>query len=398
VGTTVLILLAAAAVGALMLWPRLARNPLWRAALTPLASIIGSGFLVLGPILGTEFGWMGLPVMAVLCLGAVLFGWAIRWNIATRQIALPAPGSARAVLEVVSSWALAFAYVISVAYYLNLFGAFGVSLTPLRDAWTARLVTTAMFGVILVIGWTRGFSALERVEEGAVGLKLAIIAGLLMGLVLYFWDQTSAGALIVDPPRASGWQAVTLIFGLVVTVQGFETSRYLGQAYPAALRRRSMLLAQAVASAIYLIYIALVTFTFSMGDQPLTETAIVDLMGVVAPVLPVMLVIAALAAQLSAAVADTNGSGGLLEELTHGRLSSRAGYAVLVAIGVTLTWVADVFQIISYASRAFALYYGLQAAIAVLGPGASPAKRAAFAALAVLGLACAIFGTPVEGG
>jgi len=37
--------------GAILLYPRLANAPLWRAAITPLASIIGSGFLMLGPIL-----------------------------------------------------------------------------------------------------------------------------------------------------------------------------------------------------------------------------------------------------------------------------------------------------------------------------------------------------------
>jgi hypothetical protein len=121
---------------------------------------------------------------------------------------------------------------------------------------------------------------------------------------------------------------------------------------------------------------------------------------VVAPILPVLLVAAALSAQLSAAVADTNGSGGLFEELTEGRVSSRMGYLLLVAVGVSITWLADVFQIISYASRAFALYYAIQSAIAARAAwkahGWGP-RCLVYGALAGLGLAMALFGAAVEG-
>lgn len=121
------------------------------------------------------------------------------------------------------------------------------------------------------------------------------------------------------------------------------------------------------------------------------------MMGVVAPVLPVLLIIAALSAQFSAAVADTNGSGGLLAELTQGRLSARASYGVLVGCGLMLTWAFSVFEIIGYASRAFAIYYALQAFIAARR--ALPEARGRgvlFGILAVLGLLIAVFGTAVE--
>ena len=39
----------------------------------------------------------------------------------------------------------------------------------------------------------------------------------------------------------------------------------------------------------------------------------------IATALPILLVVAALAAQFSAAVADTNGCGGLMQEMTGGR-------------------------------------------------------------------------------
>ena len=92
-----------------------------------------------------------------------------------------------------------------------------------------------------------------------------------------------------------------------------------------------------------MIYIGLLAFLFPPKTVPLNETAIIDMMGIVAPILPVLLVAAALSAQFSAAVADTNGSGGLIAELSRGRISPRVGYTLLVGIGLLLTWTANVF-------------------------------------------------------
>ncbi|MFC4669282.1 hypothetical protein ACFO5X_12015 [Seohaeicola nanhaiensis] len=387
------ILMAVLATGGLLIWPRLSGLKLWRAAITPLASIIGSGFLVLGPILDASYGWQAPVYMAGLCAGAWLFGAAVRRNIAHRAEHEETAGT-ELILEQAASWVLSVAYVISVAYYLNLFGAFGVRLTPFDGAFNARLLTTAAFAVILVVGWTRGFGALERMEQVSVGLKLAIIAGLLLGLAVFFAKTVSGDALIVKPPVLSGWPAITLAFGLVVTVQGFETSRYLGRTYDAQTRIRSMRLAQIVATVIYMIYILLLTFTIDTGDTELTETTIISMMEVVAPILPLLLVAAALSAQFSAAVADTGGAGGLVSELTGGRLTPRQAYVVLVTLGLLLTWTSNIFEIISYASRGFALYYALQSAIACVA--SSGARRGAFAALTVLGVAITLFGVPVE--
>lgn len=386
--------------GAILLYPRLANAPLWRAAITPLASIIGSGFLVLGPILDASYGRDALLVMAALCIVAYLFGAAIRFNI--RHVEGQAAGAMIRRLESASSWALAFAYIVSVAYYLNLLGAFAVSLTDLDDAFHAKLVTSGVFAVILLVGWTQGFGALERMEQVTVGVKLSIIMGLLFGLGWFFADRAGAGELMVKPSQIHGWAAVTLAFGLLVTVQGFETSRYLGAEYDAETRIRSMRLAQWVAAVIYMVYIAFLSFSFAPDAIELNETAIIDLMAIVAPILPMLLIAAALSAQFSAAVADTGGAGGLLVELTRGRVSARAGYAILVAAGLALTWGASVFEIVSYASRAFAVYYALQAAIAARAAFQTAASSGRawrcglFAGLAVLGMAIAIFGASVE--
>lgn len=393
-----LVLVTALLCAGLFLHPALARVTLWRASITPLASIIGSGFLVLGPILLVSFGAWGPVVMLALCVLAYGFGTALRFNIL--RIALQSSGrsKAEARLEPIASWVLSFAYVVSVAYYLNLFGAFFTEIFGADDPIYAKSVATAVLILILIVGWARGFHALEWMETVSVSVKLSIIGGLMAGLIWFFMGKVSTGAVVIAPASVTGWPAVFLVAGLLVTVQGFETARYMGADYDPGTRVRSMRLAQLVSAAIYLVYIGLISFSFAATSTDLSETAVIGLMAQVAPVLPVLLVLAALSAQFSAAVADTGGAGGLIAELTGNRISARMGYAMLAAIGIALTWSADLLQIISYASRAFALYYGLQALIAVFGARAAgrPLACAGFAAFGIAGFCIAIFATSVE--
>jgi hypothetical protein len=393
------IVLVAGVTATTLLRPSLAQAAWWRATVTPLASIIGSGFLVLGPILTDSYGQYSPLVMASLCLCAYLFGAAIRYNIATIEAEQVHRGWLEVVLEDAASWALAFAYVISVAYYLNLLGAFAVSLTPLNESNYARLVTTAVYVLILGVGWFRGFQMLESLEYGSVTAKLAIISGLLLGLAYYLAGNVLGGNLMLNPVKGQGWELVALAFGLLITVQGFETSRYLGKHYSAAERIRSMRLAQGVTTTIYMVYILLIAYDFDIAGRKLTETSIIDMMRLVAPILPALLVVAALSAQFSAAIADTSGAGGLFTELTHNRIGAHHGYAILVGVGLALTWTSDVFLIISYASRAFAIYYSLQASIASVAAykrGGHRRQAAQFALLAGFGVFIAIFGRPAE--
>lgn len=393
----VIVVLCTLATVGLLLWPRLAGNRLWRASTTPLASIIGSGFLVLGPLLNHSYGQWAPAIMALLCVMAYAFGWTVRVNIAA--IDAQQRDQLQARWDDASSWVLVLAYVISVAYYLNLFGAFGLSLFLPDSVMGPKLLTSAAYAVIAMVGLTKGFHALELMERFSVGLKLAIIGGLLAGLAVFFGQRGMAREWVFSPPSVHGISAVTLAFGLIVTVQGFETSRYLGSAYDAPTRIRSMRVAQWLSALIYMVYVLLLTYSFAANAVPHSETAIIDVMRRVAWVLPPLLVAAALSAQFSAAVADTSGSGGLVRELSAGRVPERWAYLALAVVGLALTWMLHVFEIIALASRAFALYYAIQAAIAAMALRQQGRRFAVLGAglLSLLGLLIALFGRAVEG-
>jgi hypothetical protein len=77
-----IIIVVALALGAyLAISKRLAGSSGWKATVTPLASIMGSGFLVSAPLLAGVVGNLAVVCMGVLLVLAYMVGGAIRFNI-----------------------------------------------------------------------------------------------------------------------------------------------------------------------------------------------------------------------------------------------------------------------------------------------------------------------------
>lgn len=146
--------------------------------------------LVHGPILDTPYGKFTPLVMVALYLGAYLLGPIIRFNISVIDQNQNTRSKLEHHLDVAASWGLAFAYIISAFYYLNLFGAFGVSLLSVDDPFHANLLTSAVFRVIISVDWIYGLKAIERMEQISVSIKLAIIAGLLICQIAHVFQRT----------------------------------------------------------------------------------------------------------------------------------------------------------------------------------------------------------------
>jgi hypothetical protein len=387
--------------------PRVRGSTSWRATVTPLASIIGSGFLVIAPLLGFTVGPWSLLAMAGIVGLSYAVGEAIRYNIAHVEKISEASGSADGIdatlqtMERGAKLALAVAYVIAVTFYLELLGAF--VLRPFGaqgDVTGQKIVATLLLVTIAGFGAWRGLHMLESLEAYAVELKLSIIGGLLAAMLFQNGLLVAEGGWRL-PAVSTSWSVDTVrkLLGAFLIAQGFETSRYLRGAYPAELRIRTMRYAQRVAASIYLLFVALATVDLGLF-QSITETGIIDLSSRIAASLPILLVVGAVGSQFSAAVADTIGSGGLVEEATRGRIPARVTYAVVGALSLTLLWSADIFAVIAYASRAFALYYAVQCVMAGIHacrrrPG-SPWRAGAFILLAIVMLATAAFGVPAE--
>lgn len=175
----IILVVASLAFALVVLSPRLLSWRGWRATVTPLASIIGSGFLVAGPILSHAAGRLAWLAILGLCAIGYFYGSVIRHNIEFVEPRLNKhPPRVVWFIEEVSDLALALAYFVSVAYYLNLFSAFALRGGNVVDAFWIKVVATVVIGAIGTLGVARGLGALEKVEMLAVGIKLALIGGL----------------------------------------------------------------------------------------------------------------------------------------------------------------------------------------------------------------------------
>ncbi len=152
----------------------------------------------------------------------------------------------------------------------------------------------------------------------------AIIVGLLVGLTAYFYRQaTTSGPCIVHEAALWGWPALTHAFGLIITVQGFETSRYLGHDYePLPTRAGRCGWRRSCPPSSNDLH------RLGSSPSPARSRAVrIERDGDHrhdGPDHPDPAAAAGrggrCAAQFSAAIADTSGSGGLVEELTRGRI------------------------------------------------------------------------------
>jgi len=394
-----LLLASAVVTVALLLQPRWRRAARWQATVTPLASIIGSGFLIIAPVLGFLVGDWAFAAMFALSAVAYLIGEVIRYNIRHQEPILQRGHGPRWVftLEHASDLALVLAYMTSVAFYLRLLASFVFQGLHMRHPLAENLLTTALLLFIGGVGKWRGLDRLEMLEEYSVSVKLGVIAALLVGLLVH---DARAGLDLALTPRQMDWTTIRTLAGLILVVQGFETSKYLGEKYDAAMRIRSMRDAQLISGGIYVGFVLLVTPLFvHLPAGHVDETDIIALTRYVAPVLPPLLILGAVMSQFSAGVADTVGAGELLAEATRRRVTSRTGFLVVTLASTALVWSANVFQIVTYASRAFALYYLLQTLIA-LGLAHRNGHSRARLLFLVLSLALAfvvLFAIPVGG-
>lgn len=378
-------------------------NKSWSATVTPLASIIGSGFLVSVPLLASAIGVWAVAAVIGLTALAFLMGGAIRYNIRNGEQVFGTPKAGHPIksIETLSHLVLTGAYFISVAYYLVLLSAFGLKLLGWHDPILGKWVATAMITGICLVGATKGLEGVERAEKFTVSANLAAIAALLVTLVIfglnlpdgYSWTDAAQEKHRFD------WDTIRFLMGLLIIVQGFETTRFMGDLYDAETRIKAMKRAQILSSVVYVVFFILMLPLFPYFTSSADVAGFIDVIGRVTPWLPFVVTAGAIASQFSASVADSIGASGLVSDTTRKHVSPKHAYLVIGAVAVCVIWATDVVSIVTLASRAFALFYALQCAVAMmLAQHAKDRSKAMwFGTLSALAFAVAIFGIPAGG-
>jgi hypothetical protein len=335
---------------------------------TPLASIFGSGFLVIVSVLGGSVGALSVLAMAGICALAYAVGAVVRHNIRRAEPVLAAEDTPRrvAILSIVAQLALIPAYVISVTLYIRILASYGLGFFKIEGMVAEQLLTTGVIVVVLAIGVTKGLNALEAGGKWALALTIGIM--LLLLAAFGFHDAkllATSGIVLPAASRAGVWQIVTTLAGTLIVVQGFETTRYLGGQFDADTRVRAARDAQIVSTVVYLLFVASATPLLHYLPRHVADNSLMQLAGIVAIWLTYPLVAIAIFSQLSAAIADVIGGSGSLIEVSQRALSTRATYFLICLSAIALCWATTTLTILALASRAFAFYYLMQCLVAI---------------------------------
>lgn len=339
-----------------------------RATVTPLASIFGSGFLVVVPVLASAVGPYSVVAMIAVVGLAYGVGGVIRHNITIIEPALRRdPPQSAVLLERASTYALIFAYVLSICLYLHILAAFALRPFDADGPFNKSVLVTILTSAIVLMGVVGGLGPLESLERYALLVTLGIVSLLFVGFARY--DLAAAtlpeGLPRLPIPERSAWCSLRVVAGTLIVVQGFETTRYLGHSYEADVRVRASRWSQIIAAAVYVAFVALAMPLVPTLRGNYDANSLFDLSLTASALLAMPLVVAAAMSQFSAAVADTVAAAGSTEEVTGGRVTARWAYAAVGAGSILLAWTGDSLEVIAWASRAFALYYLLQCFLAL---------------------------------
>jgi len=306
--------------------------------------------------------------MAGICLIAYAVGSVIRFNIKNVEPLLrDSPPKATLIFERASDFAIIIAYIISVCLYLHIMSAFVLSDLHVDTILNEDVLTTATIAIITLIGIIKGLKNLEFLEQWALYITLVIIIALMFGFANYDWQSWNSvsGIILPSPLNHSTWEIVTIVAGTLIVVQGFETTRYLGNIYQRQDRITASNWSQLISTVVYITFIALALPLLHTLNGKYDDDSLIALVLVASSVLVIPLVIAASLSQFSAAVADTLASAGNIQEVTQSKLKEKWAYLIVGVTAIILTWTANTYELVSLASRAFAFYYMLQCFVAI---------------------------------
>lgn len=371
------------------------REHLRHARATPLASIFGSGFLVIVPILNGTVGPYSLFAMIGVCALAYAMGSVIRFNIRHAEPLLAAGTASPRTLryERTANLALVLAYAISVCLYIHILAAFVLGSLGINTQFRENILTVVIVAGIAVLGRFRGLDMLLVLERWALRVTGLLVVVMIAMFVLYDWRAFSSGTIQWSVlPKQDLWTALTVLGGTLIVVQGFETSRYLGSEYDREMRVWSCRSSQIVSTIIYVLFVAAATPLMHFLGSEVQDNGLLVLAAKAAAWLPIPLVFAAVLSQFSAAVADVVAAGGTVEESTQGRVDDRQAYVLICGIAIILAF-ASTLTILSFASRAFAFYYFLQCLVALFVTS-NKAHKVAIGALALVLAFITLFAVP----
>jgi magnesium-transporting ATPase (P-type) len=375
--------------------PRIQQSKEYQATVVPLANIMDVGFILFAPAIVLLVGFRAPFFMLGICLVAIAAGLAIAYNIRNYE-PIEGEGGRPDRIERIAEWSLLGASMVNIAYYTIVL----MMLIQLLFDWDSVNGRTVM-GVILlvvliVIGFGGGMDWLNQAGNRTTAFNLAAVIGIVVAFLVANVQEALGGRWDLGPSPDLGSEEIRKMIGLFAIVQGFEASRYIGVRFAAERRVSTMRIAQGVSTIVFVIFITTLLLAF-LPPPPGVEadaTAIFAVSALVGDALPWLLLLAALGSQTSAIIAATSSRSDML--VNH-KIPRKTTFPIILVPAIMLVIFVDVNVAVNLASRVFAAYFTIQAALAIIL--ASRKKNwwaaAGFAGVALMMLTIMVFGLPL---
>lgn len=390
INTTLIVFIFAFVVG-FMLVLRIRTSLVCRAALTPLSSILGSGFLLAIPLLSYLAGAYA-PVILFLFLSlAYMVGSAIRYNIMHVEESI---NKKLVTIDQSSAIILSFAYVGSITFYIMLMSSIVIHAFGVEDDFQQKIVSSLVVLSLALVGKLDGIHLMEHIEYYTVKIKFGLIAGFIcsLGFFSIFAGDGGGDRHVINLEQILQTNYV-YILGAFLAVQGFECCRYMGKVHSRIIRIKAMRIAQLLSAIVFLLFS--ISFVKLMDvDVVPSAHLMLDVIYKVSPLYFVPFVLLAVLGQLGAATADKVGVSCLLHQLTNYRVSVENLFVAVGAVSLSLIWMLDVFELMVLATRLFVIYYAMQCMVAAIHcfKEGSLMRLSVYACLSCIMLFIAMFG------
>ena len=375
--------------------PRLQQSVRFQAMVVPLANIMDVGFILFSPAIVLLVGFRAPFFMFGICLAAICAGFVIAYNIRNYE-PIEGAGGAPDRISTIAQWSLLSASVVNIAYYTLVLVTLVLLPVELYTDDRRTVVGVLLLGTLVVVGMRGGMDWLNQLGNRTTAFNLAAVIGIVVAFVIANVQEAIGGRWDLGPSPDLGSEEVRKMIGLFAVVQGFEASRYIGVRFAAEERVSTMRIAQLISTVVFVGFMMtlLLAFLPPPAGIPSDGTAIFAVSGLIGGLLPWLLLLASLGSQTSAIIGATSSRSDMLVNKGVPRTTT---FAMILVPAILLVIFVDVNLAVSLASRVFAAFFTIQAALATLIAYRKQnwAAVAGFVGVAVMMLVVLVAGLPL---
>jgi hypothetical protein len=375
--------------------PRVQQSKQYQSTVVPLSNIMDVGFILFSPAIVLLVGFRAPFFMLGICLVAIAAGLAMAYNIRNFE-PIAGQGGRPDQIETIARWSLLGASVVNIAYYTMILMALMQLPFGTNSVNGRTIMGVSLLAVLVVIGMRGGMDWLNRLGNRTTAFNLAAVIGVVVAFLVTNVQEMLGGRWELGPSPELGTDEIRKMIGLFAIVQGFEASRYIGVRFAAEQRVSTMRVAQITSTAVFVVFMTTLLLAFLPTPPGIVEdgTAIFAVSELVGDALPWLLLLAALGSQTAAIIGATSSRSDML---VNNKIPRKTTFPMILVPAIMLVIFVDVNMAVNLASRVFAIYFAIQASLAVMLASRKQnwGVAAGFVGVALMMLAILIFGLPL---